>query len=87
MKKVKMENAKFHREKDEHYVIGAVYVRDADLIYIVSGSYIGGYNRISNHFSWRIVEPDGTLSKKLYNGYGPTDIKRVKCRIEMKVFL
>lgn len=63
------------------YEIGKVFKRGKDYIYITSGEYIGGYGRISNHWSWRKVLKDGTLSKKEYNGYGDTSANPIKCKV------
>jgi hypothetical protein len=41
----------------------------AGLIYITSGEYLSN-GRVSNFFTWRRVNEDGTLSKREYSGYG-----------------
>lgn len=78
---------KFEKEKDDHYIVGNVYVREGELIFVIGGSYMGGYDRVSNHFYWKKIKPDGTLSPKRCNGYGETNINPVKCKIETKVIL
>lgn len=51
------------------YCIGKVYLRDKKRIYITSGSYLGGYGRVSNHWTWKEINEDGTLGVK-GSGYG-----------------
>lgn len=78
---------KFKKEKHDSFRIGSVYQRlSGKLIYITSGSYIGGYDRISNHFHWRYLKKDGTLGKEGH-GYGDTNIYPVDCKIQIKVVL
>ena len=50
--------------------VGAVLKHpDGYKVKIVSGQYWGTYG-LSNHWDWRRVKKDGTLSKKIYSGYG-----------------
>jgi len=42
---------------------------DGRTIKVVGGSFWGKYG-LSNHFDWREVMPDGTLSDTLEYGYG-----------------
>ena len=47
---------------------------DGREIEIVSGSYLGDYGRVSNHWGFREVLPSGKLSKKLEYDYGRWDL-------------
>lgn len=84
---MKVKKVKFEKEKDDHYIIGRVYRREGKLILVVGGSYMGGYDRVSNHFSWQKVKADGSLSEKILSGYGDCNIRPVKCKIETRVIL
>ena len=69
------------------YSIGKVFKRDGKKIYITSGYFTDPeYGRISNHWSWREVNKDGTLGKK-GNGYGDTKAKPLDVTIETTIKL
>lgn len=42
---------------------------DGRLVEIISGQYWGTYG-LSNHWSWKEVRSDGSLSKTVEHGYG-----------------
>lgn len=42
---------------------------DGRTVKIVDGQYLSN-GRVSNHWSWKEVLPDGGLSKKIESGYG-----------------
>jgi len=48
--------------------IGEVRYIDNKLSIITGGQYQGTYG-VSNHWTWRRIRPDGTLTKREYSGY------------------
>ena len=59
---------------------GEVYIIDDYYVLIEEGSYLRG-GRVSNHYSGRYVNEDGTLSDERWHGYGRDAYKKVKCDI------
>lgn len=44
---------------------------DGYKVYVISGQYLDStYGRVSNHWSWKRVNPDGSLSEEVESGYG-----------------
>ena len=64
--------------------IGDVY-RDekGSLIYLTGGSYMGAYG-VSNHWTWRIVNKDGTLGN-IETGYGGVFFTAPDYRVEIRI--
>lgn len=56
---------------------------ERQLVQVISGRYVGGYGRVSNHFRGKKVFSDGSVSKKIvvlsygnfYAYEGPLDVK------------
>ena len=62
-------------------IIGKVYEDEHGLpVYIVSGSYYGSYNRISNFWKWKPVNKDGSLGETI-SGYWRWGTKEMKAII------
>lgn len=44
---------------------------DGYKVHVISGQYLDStYGRVSNHWSWKRVNPDGSLSETVESGYG-----------------
>ena len=57
------------------------------LVYVEDGQYMGEFNRITNFWSWRKVNEDGTLGR-LQHGYGKGFFKypkRKKVTIKVEI--
>lgn len=56
------------------FAIGQVRRIKKRLVLITEGEYIGGYDRISNHWSGPYLDKNGVATKKMWSGYGYIDV-------------
>lgn len=59
--------------------VGEYRLIDGQPCRIVSGQYWGQFG-LSNHWSWKVVLPNGSLSKEEKSGYGDSNWKKLSRR-------
>ena len=76
---------KYDLVNPSEFVIGHYYELDGKIVRLMSGEYLDSiYQRLSNHWTWRVVNKDGTLSDEVISGYGDR-MKRVHVKESISI--